>query len=87
MGILLCQTLGSRGMLSQSPSTPKLGIPGGGGGLGLPGAEKGPGRSRTVEHRPWRMGILQAEGDLEHPTEDAPTSLRRQNGSAVPQFP
>lgn len=33
------------------------------------------------------MGILQAEGNLEHPAEDAPTSLRRQNGSAVPQFP
>lgn len=54
---------------------------------GLPGALEEPGRSRAVEHRPWRTGTLQAEGDLEHPPEDVPTSLVRCNGSTVPQFP
>lgn len=46
-----------------------------------------PGGSQAVEHRPWRMGILQAEGDLEHSAKDAPKLPDMGMGALCLSFP
>lgn len=40
-----------------------------------------------MEHRPWRMGILQAEGDLEHSAKDAPKLPDMGMGALCLSFP